>query len=149
MIKNDLSSQLFQGDLRSEDLPSDKLNTITVYNSGTDDKNISFNVRDFSTKYSYLLEFDYKYFYGNSPVIDFVQFSSRSFISDNIEKLDNSLDWKHMSFLFNPFKIDSELQVNLKVPGSASGDSSKTFIENSFYLSTRTKAFKCTRFSIS
>ncbi len=130
LIKNDLSSQLFQGDLRSEDLPSDKLNTITVYNSGTDDKNISFNVRDFSTKYSYLLEFDYKYFYGNSPVIDFVQFSSRSFISDNIEKLDNSLDWKHMSFLFNPFKIDSELQVNLKVPGSASGDSSKTFIEN-------------------
>ena len=131
LIRGDSTDLLQSNGLRSEELPIDKQNVIVLYNPRNVDKNLLlFYVKDFSTKYSYTLEFDYKYFYGSTSTVEFIQFSPRSPVVNLIEKIGNSQDWQHKKIQFSPLKIDSKLEVYFHLPRASNGGGSKTFLEN-------------------
>jgi len=116
-------------DLREDELPEEG-STIVAYGEGEDDNRIKIPISRFDPMNDYMLEFDYKYFYGRIPIVDIFQSSETvSFMSLKIPS-DMDTDWAKKSVLVSPARVESNLTAHIVVPGKEEKDRSKTFFEN-------------------
>jgi len=130
LISSNYDDLITPPDLKKEELPIDLKKTLVIFNDQEIEKEIKIPVASFNPFISYIVEMDYKYFYGSVPIIDIVQSAPTSPVKTYPMKLGSSSDWEHIKEIFNPVSTDSKLEIVFKLPAKEHGDRSKMFVEN-------------------
>ena len=115
--------------LRKEELPPDLQKTLVIYDQDANNKHFLIPIVNFDPFFKYELSYDYKYFYGNVPIIDIIQSAPTAPVLSIPFFMGSSADWEHKNFVVDPVDVDSKIEVFIK-PGSNKGSRSKTFMEN-------------------
>ncbi len=115
--------------LEQDGLPEDQNKTLVLFNNTNYEKKVTLNTT-FDPFLNYEFTFDYKYFYGSSPLVEIIQSSSDAPIKSFTENIAKAKDWQQKPMLFQSIPTYSKLNIVFHMPANYLEVQSKMFIRN-------------------